>query len=362
MPRPVPSPVRHAMLQRFRAGEGACDIAAALGLPERTVRDLLARLAQSGESALSPDYNGCGRRRSSDQDRLREEVLKLREQHPRWGAGRLRVELNRLDPKADLPSERTIQRWLSALGEAPAPAGRPAKFEYVRASFPHEVWQVDAGEQKTLASGQKVSWLRFADECSGAILKTFVFSPRPLQSGSPVRCPAAFSPGFDGAGPARPIPHGQRRALGIARRSADAVRTLAFGIGHPTGVEPAPATPIQRGRGTIQSLGEGLGRTGHLPDPTRTPRPRRPGRRHPKRSLSRVAGTHAIGGLSNPRDAAPPLYVFVGETSLGFGIGERVLVALCGPPPRGRFGKDRPLRGQVVCRNPTQTYGRLVAL
>ncbi len=135
------------------------------------------------------------------------------------------------------------------------------------ASFPHEVWQVDAGEQKTLASGQKVSWLRFADECSGAILKTFVFSPRPLQSGSPVRCPTAFSPGFEGARPARPIPHGQRCALGFARRSADAVRIVAFGIGDPTGVEPAPATPIQRRRGAPQSLGERLGRTGHLPDP-----------------------------------------------------------------------------------------------
>ncbi len=123
-------------MQRFQAGERPADIALALGLPGRTVRNLLVRWTQSGERALNPDYDACGRRRTEDQDHLRQDVLKLREQHPRWGAGRLHVELNRLDPKADLPSERTIQRWLSALGEAPAPAGRPAKFEYVRRIVP----------------------------------------------------------------------------------------------------------------------------------------------------------------------------------------------------------------------------------
>src|SRR5687768_16616589 len=113
MPRPVPSPLRHAIVQRFQAGEKSTDIAAALGLPGRTVRDLLARWTQSGVRALNPDYDLCGRRRSEDQDRLREDVLKLREQHPHWGAGRIRVELKRLDSQSPLPSERTIQRWLS---------------------------------------------------------------------------------------------------------------------------------------------------------------------------------------------------------------------------------------------------------
>src|SRR5690606_6327336 len=99
-----------------------------------------------------------------------------------------------------LPSERTLARWLCESNVAPAPAGRPAKGNYVRASSPHHVWQVDAGEQKRLASGKPVSWLRFVDECSGAVLKTFVFSPRALQLRSPSRGADAFSPGFYGVG------------------------------------------------------------------------------------------------------------------------------------------------------------------
>jgi hypothetical protein len=46
---------------------------------------------------------------------------------------------------------------------------------YDRAAVPHAVWQIDASEYIALATGQRVSWLRVIDECSGAVLQTVVF-------------------------------------------------------------------------------------------------------------------------------------------------------------------------------------------
>ena len=55
---------------------------------------------------------------------------------------------------------------------------------------------MDAAEQVPLQTGQRVSWLRIADECSGGVLWTDVFPPRPLERG-----PAAGGPGAVAAHP-----------------------------------------------------------------------------------------------------------------------------------------------------------------
>src|SRR5205814_1983882 len=57
----------------------------------------------------------------------------------------------------------------------PAPTGRRSAGESLRAQRPHETWQIDAAELVRLRSGERVSWLRIVDECSGAVLWTVVF-------------------------------------------------------------------------------------------------------------------------------------------------------------------------------------------
>jgi hypothetical protein len=42
---------------------------------------------------------------------------------------------------------------------------------------------MDAAERMRLASGAQVSWLRIADECSGAVLQTRIFPPGVLEPG-----------------------------------------------------------------------------------------------------------------------------------------------------------------------------------
>jgi transposase len=358
MPRPIPSPVRQAVIHRFQSGESISGIAAALQLPTRTIRALVAQFQQSGEDGLKPDYSHCGRRRSDENDRTCQWVLKLRKQHPNWGAGRIRVELTQKFPHETLPSERTLQRWFCDNSVAPAPAGRPSRFDYVRATAPHEVWQVDAGEQKKLASGKMVSWLRFVDECSGAVLKTFVFSPRALQQRSRPRRAAAFSPCFSGVGLARLCAGGQRGPVGFAGRHAAGFEFVALRIARQIDLESAAPTAIQRRGGTLQPLGERLGRTRTMPDRGAVATPHQPRRPSAAGRVSRLQRTLADQSVSRPEHPAPSLHSRLGKTPLESRVGSRVFVALCGSKARGWLGKNRFVRRQIVRGDETQTNGR----
>src|SRR5262249_52770655 len=150
-------------------------------LSERTVRHLVRRFDQRGQSGLVPDYSRCATKPAAPASAARQKALQMRAQHPDWGGGLIRVLLQ--EELGTCPCERTLQRWFRQAALTPAPAGRrPAKDE-TRARQPHEVWQMDAAERMGLASGEQVSWLRIADECSGAVLQTRIFPPGVLEPG-----------------------------------------------------------------------------------------------------------------------------------------------------------------------------------
>ena len=171
MPAAVPLAVRHALVAAA-PGTSAAALARRFGLAPRTVRRLRAAARSAG--AVPPPAYRRGPRPDHEQHPLRAEVLALRQQHPGWGAGLLRIVLGQHHPEADLPCAQTIRRWLAAAGLAPAPAGRRPS-DYHRAESVHAVWQLDAADQLPLADGRLVSWLRAVDECSGAVLGTAVF-------------------------------------------------------------------------------------------------------------------------------------------------------------------------------------------
>jgi len=160
-------------------GEPPSSIARRLGLADSTPRRLLARRRRLGPAALAPGYQACGQHQRAEQP-WHADALRLRALRPRWGAGRVLVELRRR-PGQPVPSARALQRFLARSGVGPAPRGRPPAEQASRSRVPHEVWQVDAVEQERLATGQQVSWLRVADEASGAVLLTVVFPPGALQ-------------------------------------------------------------------------------------------------------------------------------------------------------------------------------------
>jgi hypothetical protein len=213
MPPPIPLPLRQQVWARHQQGQGATAIARELHLCPRTVQHLVQRLHTRGHAGVQTDYHAPPPPAAAP-EQVRREALFLRQEHPAWGAGFIRVRLRARHPSAALPSERTLQRWFGRTREPAAPPGRKPAREHRRACAPHAVWQVDASERMRLATGQLVSWLRGVDEFTGAVLGTRVFPPRPLEPGAARRhaaVPAAAVPPLGAAGgPAG----GQRHALG----------------------------------------------------------------------------------------------------------------------------------------------------
>ena len=93
MPAPVPVPVRQLVFQRWQKGEPVSKLAQQLALSQRTVRHLVRRFAKHGQQALLPDYARCATNMKTRNDGVFQQVLSLRQQHPGWGAGLIRVHL-----------------------------------------------------------------------------------------------------------------------------------------------------------------------------------------------------------------------------------------------------------------------------
>ncbi len=128
----------------------------------------------------------------------------MRQKHPRWGGGLIRVMLH--EANESCPSVRTLQRWFQNGKLAPAPPGRRAASEKQRARCPHQTWQMDAVDQLRLGSGDRVSWLRLVDECSGAVLKTVIFPPGLLGPGAARHGARDVAPDFFQVGKAPELP------------------------------------------------------------------------------------------------------------------------------------------------------------
>lgn len=208
MSRPTPMPLRHAILRRWHKGQSVSAIAEVLGVASRTVRHLVRRFRQQGDAAVAPSYHRLEIQPSKGLPKAIQIAVQLRREHPTWGAGLIRVMLRRDSPSPPPPAERTLQRWFCRNGLSPAPAGRRPPGSTQRAQEPHAVWQMDAKEQVRLATGQRVSWLRIVDECSGAVLWTTVFPPRAMESGARHGGPAGTARGIRAVGPAAAFSRG----------------------------------------------------------------------------------------------------------------------------------------------------------
>ena len=207
MPRAVPLPLRQVIWARAQRGATAAAIATAVGLPARTVRDLLHRWRTRADGQLAPAYRRAGRP-APHHPAIVAAVVQLRRDHPTWGAGRIRVQVQRQHPAWTLPDVRTMQRYLRQAGLNPAPRGRRPGLPGGRARVPHDTWQVDAAEHIRLATGQEVSWLRLVDECSGAPLETRVFPPRPLEPSAAPENPGRPAANLHPVGAAAPRARG----------------------------------------------------------------------------------------------------------------------------------------------------------
>jgi transposase len=183
MPQPTPIPVRQLAFELWQKGSSAPEIAERLGLPARTVWELLKRFRERGADGITPSYRSAPKSSTPQQEEHRQRAELLRREHPTWGAELIRVVLGPLEATR-APTARTLRRWFTAAGLGAAPRGRRSRSRSVsRAGHPHAVWQMDACEAVRLESGARVSWLRVVDEFTGAVLGTRVFPLGMLEPG-----------------------------------------------------------------------------------------------------------------------------------------------------------------------------------
>jgi hypothetical protein len=173
MPAPLSFEQRQRIFVLWRQGLQSSVVAQRLHLAPRSVRRLCRAFDRKGEAALLPAYP---HQPPATPTPAIQQALLLHEQHPTWGAPYLLIKLRYVHPEPSaLPSARTLQRWFRRHDQPAACPGRIPASTADRASEPHGVWQMDAVEQCRLASGQQISWLRWVDEFSGAVLGTRVF-------------------------------------------------------------------------------------------------------------------------------------------------------------------------------------------
>jgi hypothetical protein len=295
----ISRPVRDEVIQRTHAGESSSQVAEALGVSRRFVRNLVRRFREEGPSALEIHYERCGPRQPRASGKLVDAVRRMRAEHPAWGAPLMWVKLKKQFAE-HMVSCRTLQRWLSA-GSPSLRSKRPAANVH-KAQVPHEVWQVDAAEDIRLASGEKVSWLRLVDECSGAFVWTEVFSPAPLEPGAGRRgARRVFERVFAvGASPADS--RGQRLALGIDGRLAHRLGPVVDRLGDRSHLESAAAASEKRRGRTRARHRQTLGRTAHVSFGSRTAATDSPSRPLATRRVP------ARGRLDAPRTLSRPAH------------------------------------------------------
>ena len=81
MPAAIPRPVREVILKRWQKGESLASLAEELKLSVRTVRNLVSRFAERGESGLEPDYGRCATNTlPTDSDEF-QKAVDMRKQH-----------------------------------------------------------------------------------------------------------------------------------------------------------------------------------------------------------------------------------------------------------------------------------------
>jgi transposase len=149
------------LLEPERTGDSVAEVCRRRGISRETFYLSRRRYLAEGLAGLEPRSRRPRSSRRRLDPELEAEICRLREEHPRWGARRIRAELRRAG--ADPPAVSTIHRALKRnhLVAARPPRRRQAlqRFERER---PNEPWQIDA-TQVALAAGELIH-IYYGDE------------------------------------------------------------------------------------------------------------------------------------------------------------------------------------------------------
>lgn len=163
---------REQLIALKEKGYSLLHISQQLALPLATVRNLSARYKQAGHLQVS--YRNCGPKQPNSEAALQRASLWLKRHHPTWGAPLIQLKLVARYGTQRTPSARTLQRWFRQQHLTKPRQQRPQP-RMGQAQAVHNIWQVDAKENLTLADGTKACYLTITDEHSGAGLQAPVF-------------------------------------------------------------------------------------------------------------------------------------------------------------------------------------------
>jgi hypothetical protein len=202
MPRALPLATRQEIVDRHNRGQTLAHIASELAIPYVTVRAIWRAFRDHGPDGLVTGYHACGSSTPAYPDAMIRRACQLRRAHPKWGAGRIRVELLEHHKPATVPSVRVLQRAFQQDGiNRPRRRQRPVS-STMQATSAHEVWQVDAVEKARLQTGAEVSWMAVTDQFTGALLANELSPPSPVAVNHSEPGPDAVTPRFPALGTA----------------------------------------------------------------------------------------------------------------------------------------------------------------
>lgn len=172
MPEAHTLAIREKIIDLRKSGESLLHISHILSISYGRVRNIYKKYQLLGAVGLVPNYKNCIKQPVYGKS-VRQECLKQKELHPRWGVPRLRVLL--LEKYgSETPSLKTLQRWCQQAGLG-RPNQRHGERKFGKSQAVHNIWQVDAKENLVLGTGFEACYLTITDEKSGAWLASPVF-------------------------------------------------------------------------------------------------------------------------------------------------------------------------------------------
>jgi hypothetical protein len=230
MPQPIPRAMRERIVARRERGESVSQVVQAEGVSGRSVRRINRAWQLQGPCGLLTRYRASAPRAVTFSPRLYRRAVAMKRQHPTWGAGLIRVELQTKSPNQPVPAERTLQAWFGR-EHVNHRAHRMARVFHGRGQAVHEVWEMDAKDYIYLGDQSATCVVSVEDEYSGAVLSVRPFPPGGLATGAGGLHPALAAPDLRNVGHSRLFTGGQRGAVGQSRRLAVCPGLVADWVG-----------------------------------------------------------------------------------------------------------------------------------
>jgi transposase InsO family protein len=163
------------LLEPEKAGQSVAEVCRRRGISRETFYEYKRRYDLEGAAGLEPRSRRPTRSPAQIDVDLEVEICKLRKDHPRWGARRIRAELRRagVDPPVASTIHQALRRNHLVVDQ---PKKRPKATKRFEREVPNDLWQIDATKVR-LADGTEVWVMDALDDHARFLLAARALSP-----------------------------------------------------------------------------------------------------------------------------------------------------------------------------------------